>query len=168
MYTPFKEVPEAQRWLDLFKHDRMRYPLLLVHATSFSGKTEWAESLFKRPLKLLIGPLTQFPNRTRELDRTIHDGLILDDCRDLAFLCEHQEQLQGRYSGTVELGTTPCGDYAYDVDFFRLPIVVTVNNSTRNLSLLSTDDFVANPENVQVLCFKGRPGDVTPSSRLDL
>ena len=104
----------------------------------------------------------------KDLDRTIRDGLLLDDCRDLAFLTEHQEQLQGRYSGTVELGTTPSGEYAFDVDFFRLPIVVTVNNSTRNLSLLTTDDFVANPENVRVLCFKGRPGDVTPSDRIEL
>ena len=118
--------------------------------------------------RLLLGPLIQFPNRARDLDRTVHDGLILDDCRDLAFLTEHQEQLQGRYSGTVELGTTPSGEYAFDVDFFRLPIVVTVNNSTRNLSLLTTDDFVANPENVRVLCFKGRPGDVTPSDRIEL
>ena len=37
-----------------------------------------------------------------------------------------------------------------------------------NLSLLTTDDFVANPENVRVLCFKGRPGDVTPSDRIEL
>ena len=91
---------------------------------------------------------------------------MLLDSRDLAFLSDHQEQLQGRYSGTVALGTTPSGEYAFDVDFFRLPIVVTVNNSTRNLSLLTTDDFVANPENVRALSFKGRPGEVTPIDRL--
>ena len=40
IYQPFKAVPEAQGWLRLFQHDALRYPLLLVHALSYCGKTE--------------------------------------------------------------------------------------------------------------------------------
>ena len=40
----------------------------------------------------------------------------------------------------------------------RLPIVFTVNKSTKNLSFLETHDFCKKKENVRVLCFRGRPG----------
>ena len=35
-----------------FTTDRLRYPLLLVLGPSGKGKTEWAVSLFRNPLKL--------------------------------------------------------------------------------------------------------------------
>ena len=164
MYQPFACVPEAAGWLQVFEHDALRYPILLVHAPSHCGKTEWAESLFKNPLKLLVGPLLHFPAATQRLDRTKHDALILDDVRDLAFLSENQEKLQGKYSGTVELASTPSGQFAYEVDLFRLPVVVTVNDSTKNLDFLNSHDFVGNTANVRVLSFSGRPGEAPPST----
>ena len=167
VYQPFASVPEAEEWLKLFKQDALRYPVLLVYAPSFCGKTEWSESLFKKPLKLQVGTLTHFPDGARKLDRKKHDGLVLDDVRDLQFLSDHQEKLQGKYSGLVELGTTPSGQYAFEVDFYRLPVVVTVNKSTENLGFLTSHDFVSRRENVRVLCFKGRPGEVPPTDHLD-
>ena len=71
--------------------------MLLVHAPSYCGKTEWACSLFKRPLKLLIGDLGFFPNELRELNRKVHDALVLDDVRDLAFF----DQAPGKAPGEV-------------------------------------------------------------------
>ena len=70
VYQPFARVPEAEVWLNVFKREIMRYPILMVYAPSYSGKTEWAESLFNNPKKLIMGKLTQFPDAARTLDRT--------------------------------------------------------------------------------------------------
>ena len=75
----------------------------MVHAPSYCGKTEWAHSLFKRPLELKVGTLQHFPEAMRRFDREKFDGLVLDDVRDLTFLGDHQEKLQGKYSGAVDL-----------------------------------------------------------------
>jgi hypothetical protein len=110
---PFRPVPEATAWLKLFEEDRLRYPLLVVHAPSYAGKTEWANSLFKKPLELKVGSLEHFPEKMRSFDKEKHDGLVLDDVRDLEFLSEHQEKLQGKHSGAVEFGSTAGGTCAY-------------------------------------------------------
>jgi hypothetical protein len=169
LYQPFPRVQEAEDWLELFKVERCRYPVLLVHAPSYAGKTEFAMSLFQNPLKAEVGHLVdQFPDKLRKLDREKHDGLVLDDLRDLAFLGKHQDKLQGHYSSSVELGTTPSGQFAFEVDFYRLPVVLTVNNDTKNLSFLREHDWCSKPVNVRVLSFKGRPGTAPPASSVEL
>ena len=166
IYQPFKQVPEALIWLQFFLKDALRYPLLVVHAPSYCGKTEWANSLFKKPLELKVGALPHFPEAMRNFDKDKFDGLVLDDVRDLLFLNEHQEKLQGKYSGPVEFASTPGGKCAYWRDLFRVPVVVTVNNATRNLKLLQTGahDFLGKHENVHYLGFSGRPGEAPPTT----
>ena len=139
----------------------------MVHAPSHCGKTEWAASLFKNPLKLLVGDLAFFPDGMRQLNRKVHDGVVLDDVRDLSFLHFHQEKLQGKDS-LVEFASSPCGKEAYRKDLYCLPIVVTVNNDTKNLEYLRTKDFLSNRRNVLVLSFAGRPGETPPSTELQL
>ena len=166
IYQPFKAVSEAKAWLQLFQKDALRYPLLLVHAPSYCGKTEWANSLFQQPLELKVGTLQHFPEAMRRFDRDKFDGLVLDDVRDLTFLSEHQEKLQGKYSGSVEFASTPGGQCAYWRDLFRVPVVVTVNNSTKNLHFLKpgAHDFLGKADNVQYLAFSGRPGEAPPTT----
>jgi len=166
IYQPFGAVPEAQDWIGLFARDALRYPILLVHAPSHSGRTEWAASLFKKPLLLEIGDKGVFPNEMRKLNRKIHDALILDDIRDLTFLTSNQEQLQGKYDRLVEFASSACGQHAFCKDLFCLPVVGTINNDTRNLDLLITSDFLSNPNNVRLLSFSGKPGQVPPSTTL--
>ena len=84
LYQAFEPAVEADEWLGLIKVEALRYPLLLAHAPSHTGKTEWACSLFHWPLKVLVGTSTVFPDALRSLDRTVHDGLVLGDVRDLA------------------------------------------------------------------------------------
>ena len=158
VYQEFGDVPAASAWLQLFKVDALRYPVLLVLAPSFCGKTEWANSLFKNPLELKVGQLTHFPERARLLDRKVHDGVVLDDVRDLQFLSDHQEKLQGKYNALVEFATTPGGTCAFVKDMFALPIVITINYSTKNLQYLETHDWIKRPENVVKLTFAARPG----------
>ncbi|CAK9006411.1 unnamed protein product, partial [Durusdinium trenchii] len=88
LYKPFPQVPEAQAWLKLFEHDALRYPILVV-----------------------LGTMRQFK-------RGHHDGLVLDDVRDLQFLVNHQEKLQGKYDCLVEFGSTAGGTCAYHRDLF--------------------------------------------------
>ena len=155
LYKPFPTVPVVQAWFALFSGDRLRYPLLLVMGPSHSGKTEWAKSLFKLPLELKVGNLGHFPDGMRAFDRRKHDGLILDDIRDLSFLKDHQHVLQGKYDGLVEFGSTPGGTCAYTKYLFKVPTVVTFNFSTQNLSMLETDDWLKNEGNRVLVEFPG-------------
>ena len=164
LYQPFKCVPEAEAWLSAFAQERLRYPILLVHAPSHTGKTEWANSLFKKPLQLKVGTLTYFPEGMRCFQRSVHDGIVLDDVRDLQFVVDHQEKLQGKYDSLVEFASTAGGTCAFWRDLYQVPVALTVNNSTRNLDYLATDDFCSKPENVCFLSFAGRPGEAPPQT----
>ena len=168
LYTPFRRVPEADAWLDLFTNDALRYPVLVVHAPSYAGKSEWAVSLFRKPLYVEIGASGMWPASMKKLDRNLHDGLVLDDLRDVDFLVRNQEKLQGKYNRPVELFTTPGGELAVTLDLYRLPMVFTINDSTANLSLLETNDFCKRRENVKLLCFSGRPGECVPRDNLSV
>ena len=158
LYRAFPDVPEATAWLKLFAQDALRYPFLVVLAPSQAGKTEWASSLFKNPLEAKVGDFEHFPDKLRQFKRGWHDGLILDDLRDLRWLVKHQDKLQGKYNDHLEFGSTPGGTCAYTLDLFAVPVVVTANYSTRNLQLLETDDFLSNPRNRVLVHFKGLAG----------
>ena len=155
VYKPFPENPVATAWLQLFLVDRLRYPILMVLGASFTGKTEWSKSLFKAPLELKIANLTHFPDKLRTFDRELHDGIVLDDIRDLGFLSDVQDKLQGKYDSLLEFGTTPGGQCKYFKYLFKVPIVATANYSTKNLAYLETHDWLGKPDNRTVVHFTG-------------
>ena len=147
LYRPFPAVPVVQAWLAMFREDRLRYPVLVVLGASHTGKTEWVKSLFKNALELKVGSLQVFPESMRGFERGMHDAIILDDVRDLAFLAEHQDKLQGKYDTRVEFATTPGGTCAFRKYLFAVPIAVTVNYSTRNLEYLQSHDWLSHEGN---------------------
>lgn len=147
LFHPFQEVPAAKAWLSMFKVELDRYPFLVVLARSRAGKTEWAKSLFERPLVLQVGDLEHFPDGMRNFSRKLHDGIVLDDLRDFSFCVRHQEKLQGKVDAQVEFASTPSGNYAYSKWLWKVPIVVTANYTTRNLDLLQENDFLGNSGN---------------------
>ena len=142
VYRPFPVVPEAVAWLALFKHDALRYPLLVVLGASFSGKTQWANSLFSNALEIQIGTLSHFPDSMRKFDREVHDGLVLDDVRDLEFVSSNQEKLQSSYHRAIEFASTPGGTCSYRKYLYRIPTVLTINYSTKNLRFLTDHDWL--------------------------
>ena len=146
-FQPFPSVPRAAAWLKVFEEDELRYPILLVLGRSHTGKTEWAKSLFTNPLEVKIGDNQQFPEAMRSFKRGVHDGIVLDDVRDLQFLVLHQEKLQAKYDSRIEFASTPGGQCAYTRWLFAVPIVVTCNYTTDHLDHLETDDFLGNPKN---------------------
>ena len=143
----FTEVPAVTAWQALFAQEVDRYPILVLLAPSRSRKTEYAKSLFKAPLELKIGWLEHFPDGMRRFARQKHDAIILDDCRDFAFLVRHQEKLQGKSDVLVEFGSTPGGQLSYTKWLHRVPIVVTANYTTKHRELLDDDDFLGHPDN---------------------
>jgi hypothetical protein len=155
LYKPFPVVAEAQDWLALFKKDAMRYPILIALGPSQAGKTEWASSLFAKPLLLKIGDFDHFPDGMRKFDRGEHDGIVLDDLRDMRWLVRQQDKLQGKYNAELEFASTPGGQCAYTKDLFAVPIAVTANRSTLNLELLKTDDWLGNKRNRLVVHYTG-------------
>lgn len=153
IYSQFQEIPAVSEWLKLFQEDALRYPILVIHGPSFKGKTEYAKSLFSGYLELKVGILEHFPDEMRKFQRGDHQAIILDDVRDLSFLVQHQDKLQGKYDCLVEFASTPSGQHAYKKDLFCTPILVTINNSTANLQLLATDDWLSNPRNRVVVSY---------------
>ena len=95
--------------------------------------------------------LQTFPDTLRTFSRVRHDAIILDDVRDLAFVAENQDKLQGKYDGEIEFASTQGGKCRYHLDLFAIPIVVTINYSTKNRNLLSTHDWLGNPANREVV-----------------
>lgn len=120
-----------------------------------SGKTECAHSLFANALEMKIGPLLYFPDKLRAFDRKVHDGIILDDVRDLRFLTENQDKIQGKYSTELGFGATPGGQCKYEKYLFQVPMVATLNYSTENMSLLDTHDWLSKSGNRVVVHFRG-------------
>ena len=112
--------------------------------------TDWGAVVF---MGRSLGEMVHFPAGMREFRRGFHDGLILDDLRDLSFLVQHQEKLQGNYNGLVEFASTPGGQCAHARDLFAVPVVATANFSTENLSLLATCDWLGNKGNRVFLRF---------------
>ena len=90
--------------------------------------------------------------------------LILEEMRDLQFIIDHQEKLQGKYDALVEFGSTPGGVCAFKKDLFAIPIVITINFSTKNLSFLETCDWLSLPENRVVVDFPYQEGQNTETS----
>ena len=153
LYRPFPPVPAAVAWLEKFASDALRYPVLIAVGPSGTGKSEWAKSLFRKHLELKIGSLECFPDAMRTFARGVHDGLILDDVRDMHFVIMHQEKLQGKYDAAVEFASTQGGQLSYRKDLYAVPIVITANRTTAHLQYLTYNDFLGNVENRVVVEF---------------
>ena len=95
---PYKTFEGPTRWLQMFASDARRYPIMIVLGESHIGKTDWLVSLFRNPLQLRIGILTSevWPARLRDFVHGEHDGIVLDDIRDLQWVVDNQERLQGQ------------------------------------------------------------------------
>lgn len=147
LYQAFPEVPQVTEWLANFDRDMLRYPLLILQGPSASGKTEYAKSLFQRPLELKVGSSQVFPAKMVEFKRGTHDALILDDVRDLDFLAQHQEKLQGKYDARIEFATAQGGTCFFTKYLFKVPTVVTINFTTKHLDFLQVNDWLSKAQN---------------------
>ena len=149
--VPFPFYELVQFWLAEHLVETSRYSCLLILGPSFTGKTEYGLSLFKRGLCLQIGPLEFFPDGMRRFDTTV-DGLVLDDVRDLNFLSRNQDILQSK-NAPVEFGQSMTGRDSYRRNLHATPIVLTTNFTCKNLQFLVEDDYCSKSSNVKVMRF---------------
>ena len=127
------------------------------------GKAELAKSFFQRPFELQIGQLAHFPERMRQFRRRAYDGPILDDVRDLAFLGNHQDVPQEEYDYLVEFSSTPGGTCAFDRWLYCVPVVATINHSTRSREYLESHDFLGKADNRVLLTLTEAPWEAAPT-----
>ena len=73
---------------------------------------------------LPVGELEHVPDGMHQCSRKQHDGIVLDDMRDLYFCVRHQEKLQGKVGTVTEFAATPSGQYAFPKWLWRVPVVV--------------------------------------------
>ena len=158
LYKPFKPFPIIETWLRNFQADALRYAMVIVSGPSRMGKTELAKSWFRNPLAMKVGELlSSFPAKMRGFDRRLHDGIVLDDVRDLLFIENFQHVFQGKSDEECWFAETTGGTCTYSKLVFRVPFVATINKSTRNLEFLESHDYIANPANCIVLDLKEAP-----------
>ena len=159
LYKPFKTFDVVQEWLRSFTKDALRYSLMIVRGESWMGKTELAKSWFRNPLPMKIGHLLDvFPAKMRKYNRRIHDGIVLDDIRDLQFLVNFQHVFQGKPDEEVGFAeNTGGGTCAYSKLVFATPFVATFNDSAKNLDFLEKDDFLSKPTNRVILHLRSSP-----------
>lgn len=164
LHKQFKLFPVAQQWLKTFMHDQHRYALMLVRGASRSGKTELAKSWFRTPCAMTVGDLLSvFPAKMRKYNRRYHDGIVLDDIRDLQFLVNFQHVFQGKPDQEIGFAEdTKGGSCSYSKLLFATPFVGTFNDSTKNIDLLYTDDFLSKNENCVVLHLTEPPFEAQP------
>lgn len=160
LYKPYHTFAIIEEWLATFGLDALRYAICIIFGPSRSGKTELGKSWFKSPLDMKVGQLVDsMPAKMRQLDRAVHDGLVFDDVRDLEWVVQHQHALQGKPGDEVWFAETQGGTRAYSKNMFQLPIVVTINKSTKNLDYLDSHDFLGHADNRVVLRLTRKPWD---------
>lgn len=149
----FPGYEPVEEWLAHFTQDNVRFPVLLLLGPSHRGKTEFAKSLFTKPLVLTVGSSNLIPNGLREYERygdDPHTGIVFDDVRDLHFITNYQEVFQGKTT-IHEFGRSPTGMNSYFKLLYRTPMVFTTNFSTKNLDFLYADDFCNKKANIRLV-----------------
>ena len=68
----------------------------------------------------------------------------------------------------IRSASTVGGRCVYYKDLWQVPVVATVDFSTRNMDFLSSHDYLKKKENVHFLRFKGRPGETPPATKWPL
>ena len=91
--------------------------------------------------------MNHYPDGVPKFNTRVHDGIILNRVRDLAFIVQHHDMPQRKYIRLVEFVTTPGGRCADANDLHVLPIVCTINDPTENMGLLTEDDWLGNVGN---------------------
>ncbi|CAE7355578.1 unnamed protein product, partial [Symbiodinium sp. CCMP2456] len=155
---PMKVYPQVEDFIQL--HDgqaNFRRPILAIVGGTRLGKSVLAGDVLRR-----IGERLNLPDFLEitvedseqmdlaEFDRRIHSGVILDGVGDAVFLKRHRETLQGRPK-VVKGAKSATNVYAYSFSFCARAVVATFDLSARNLTLLETDHWLSNRENVILL-----------------
>ena len=122
--APFLTFPAVRQWEDSFVTLDFRWKLLALVADSASGKSNYAESLFSKPLVLTVEEAEHLDLRSFQCDE--HDGLVLDNCNSWAQLLRWRAALQARNSKSRG-GQSATNVYSYPQYLYGVAVVATVD-----------------------------------------
>ena len=122
--APFRTFPAVRLWEDSFLALDFRWKLLALVADSASGKSNYAESLFSKPLVLTVEEAEHLDLRSFQCDE--HDGLVLDNCNSWAQLLRWRAALQARNSKSRG-GQSATNVHSYPQYLYGVAVVATVD-----------------------------------------
>ena len=131
--APFKKFTAVREWEDSHLDLDFRWKLLVLCADSSSGKSMFAESLFRKPFVIVVEDAEHLD--LKGLDNEVHDGVVLDNVNSWNQLRKWRAILQAR---NVESkgGKSSTGMYSYTQYLFAMPVVVTVDVDTPDAHLV--------------------------------
>lgn len=130
---PFRpEVLAAlQPWAAQYSTEQLRYKFLVLRGGSRTGKSTLAKSLgsvygWGNPFIQTVQGASA-PD-LKEFEKGSHGYILFDNVNDMQFVLDHRALVQSNNS-VHTLGQSQTGMYAYRVWLFKVPIVMTVDDS---------------------------------------
>ena len=134
--APPREFPEVRTWEDSFLQLRFRWKLLVLVADSASGKSTFAEGLFRNPYVLTVEDAEDLD--LRGFDRGVHDGIVLDNVNTWQQLLGWRAVLQAR-NAKSRGGQSKTNVYSYVQYLFGVAVVATVDLDAPDAYLVSEE-----------------------------
>ena len=105
------------------------------------------EDFFRNPLELKVGSLEHFPEKMRSFARGSTTASSLTTFGISSSLRTTRRSSKASTTLLLSLRARLGGELAYEKDLYAVPVVATVNYSTKNLELLETSDWLKLPGN---------------------
>ena len=113
-------------WQRQYCEELPRYKFLLLRGASRTGKSTLAKSLGKQPYIQTVQN-AEVPD-LKGFDRNTHSHIIFDNVNDMSFVLESRALFQANVDFHT-LGESKTGMYSYKVWLWRIPLVVTIDDS---------------------------------------
>ena len=148
--------PEILEFLQFFREQHWRRPILLIVGATNLGKSLLAGEVLRQVGEVLQMPDPSFAEVTVEGDAQIdfsdfdvekHAGVLLDGISDAMCLKKARETLQGRPK-VVKGAKSATMKFSYPFTLTRRAIVATMDLSAENLYLLKKDHWLSDRRNV--------------------
>ena len=136
LQAPFRSFSEVTDWEDTFLQVQFRWKILVLCADSAAGKSNYAESLFDRPLILTVEAAQHLD--LKDFDYQKHDGIILDNVNSWGQLLSWRAVLQAR-NAKFKGGQSATNVYSYTQYIYGVPIVATIDLDTPDGQLVDPD-----------------------------
>ena len=154
---PVKFFAQVEAFLQCFREDRHRRPVLAIVGGTNLGKTMLARDVLRRVAALLCVrgflEVTVEMNENldfSELDTRVHGGVLLDGVGDAFILKKNRESLQGQ-AKMCKGGQSATMMYSYQFTLARRAVVATFDLSASNLDAFQSDHWLSNSLNVMQL-----------------
>ena len=119
-------IDALKPWIAQYGTELPRYMFLVIRGVSRAGKSTLAKSLGRRPFVQTVQSAAA-PD-LKAFSRETHDYILFDNVNDMDFVLSSRALFQANVD-IHTLGESRTGMYAYKVWLWRIPLVVTVDDS---------------------------------------